>query len=137
MTRASPTIGIVTLLVCGAACGGGSGSTANGPPASGKTIVSLTDTEKGAFCANLAAIEGGYSKPHELACDGATGTVTFSIGMDQASCKTIFAALPASCASLTVGQLTACVTDTYAATCDTANQEVPSCTPFFNCLLGP
>ena len=123
------------LLTLGDGCGGSS-NPPSGSPDGSRTVVSLTDAERAAFCADLASIEGGYSKKHELSCDGGTSSITFSIGTDATSCKTVFRGLPASCANLTVGQLKGCVTDTYALTCENAGTSVPSCDPFFACALG-
>ena len=135
MTKALGTAALLAWLALGAGCGSSSTS-AGSPPADSRTIVSLGDGERGAFCAELASVEGGYSKTHDLSCEGGSSSVSFQIGSDQASCETLFKALPASCATLTVGQLKACVTDTYASTCDTSNAAMPSCDPFFTCALG-
>jgi hypothetical protein len=129
------TAGIVTLLLL-LYMGCGSDSPPNAPPPDGKTIVTLSDGERGFFCMDLAAIEGGYSNPHELTCNGVTNTVTFSIGTGLESCKQVFMALPATCASLTVGQFRTCVTDTYAETCDNIGTSPPSCQPVLSCLIG-
>ena len=135
VNRASvPTAGIAiaTLLLC-VGCGGSPSTT---PPPDDKAIVTLSDGERGLFCADLAAIEGGYSKPLELACEGGTNTITFSIGGDQMSCSDAFKALPATCTSLTVGQFKSCVTDSYAETCDNFATSPPSCAPVLSCLLA-
>ena len=135
MTKALGTAALLAWIALGADCGSSSTS-ASSPPADSKTIVSLGDGELGAFCAELASVEGGYSKTHDLTCEGGTSSVSFQIGTDQASCETVFKALPASCATLTVGQLKTCVADTYATTCDTSNAALQSCDPFFTCVLG-
>lgn len=125
--------GLIAVVVA-VGCGGGSGTT--GAPADSKTIVVLSDGELGAYCDQLAAIEGGYSHPKDLNCEGGSSSVTFEIGNDQASCKTLLKSLPSSCANLTVGQVKACVTDTYGATCATSGNSLPSCDPFFSCIVG-
>jgi hypothetical protein len=130
---------VVAASVLVAGCGGGGGENPGGAdggaPSASTPVRSLTDEQRGAFCEELAAIEGGYSKPKQLDCDGGTSTVTFTIGATQAECKLVLGALPASCASLTVGAMRSCVTDTYAATCDTPDLPA-SCDPFFTCVLG-
>jgi hypothetical protein len=135
MTKALGTAALLAWIALGADCGS-SATSASSPPADSTTIVSLGEGELGAFCAELASVEGGYSKTHDLSCDSGTSSVSFQIGTDQASCETQFKALPASCATLTVGQLKSCVTDTYASTCDTNDAAIPSCDPFFTCALG-
>ncbi len=135
MTKASGTAALLAWMALGVGCGG-SGTSASSPPADSSTIASLGDGELGAFCAELASVEGGYSKLHDLACEGGSSSVSFQIGTDQTSCEALFKALPASCGTLTVGQLKACVADTYAATCDTSNLVTASCDPFFTCAFG-
>jgi hypothetical protein len=128
----------VTVVVS-VGCGGDGGDpSATTRPPNDKTIVTLTEGERKGFCDDLAAIEGGYSHPRELTCDGVTNTITFSIGTDQMNCAKAFAALPATtCASLTVGQFESCVTDIYAETCDSFATSPPSCAPVYACLIGP
>jgi hypothetical protein len=127
-------LGIVALSsllglagACGSSSSGGSG------------IAAMSDANLGALCDQLAGIEGGYSKEKDLSCsDDAGSTVdvmlTFNIGANQAACKTQFKMLPAACASLTTGEVVACVTDTYAQTCaDSSSANPPSCDALVAC----
>jgi hypothetical protein len=135
MTKSLGKAALLAWMALGVDCGS-SVTSASSPPADSSTIVSLGDAALGAFCAELASVEGGYSKVHDLSCEGGSSSVSFQIGTDQASCETQFKALPASCVALTVGQLKTCVADTYAATCDDSNLVTPSCDPFFTCAFG-
>jgi hypothetical protein len=120
-------------------CGSSSSSPGDGGIDNARTISSLSDAEIGAFCDQLAAIEGGYSKTKSLSCSDDAGVtistdVTFNIGANQGECKTRFKTqLPAACGSLTVDTIKTCVADTYAQTCSSPDNGPASCASFFAC----
>lgn len=122
----------VLLGACGSSGQSGDGG---GAPPSASSVASLSDGQRGSLCDQLAATEGGYSHSKTLTCDGGTETVSFQIGADQSQCKQILQAVGSSCGGLTVGEVQACVTDTYAQTC-AGTASLASCDPFFTCLLG-
>ena len=133
------SIALSGFLALGSGCSSsGSSGSDGGGVASSKTIASLSDAEAGAFCTELAGIEGGYSHEKTLTCGddaGATLTLTFSfdIGANQTECKAQFKlGLPPACAALTVGDVTSCVADTYAATCSSPDDPA-SCNKLITC----
>ena len=145
MVKESGSVVIALLLssfsMWGAGCGSSASSTGDGGVNDTRTVSSLSDAEVGAFCDQMAAIEGGYSKPKVLSCNDDAGatitlTLTFDIGANQAECKTRFKTqLPPACASLTVGTIKTCVADTYAQTCSSPDTGPTSCDSFFACAV--
>jgi hypothetical protein len=145
MRTAFGLIALSSLVGVGlaAGCGSSGSSPSDGGVATSRKLTSLSDSEVGSFCDQLAAIEGGYNHEKTLTCgDDAGGSVTVTlmsdIGANQTECKVQFKSqLPPACSNLTVGDITVCVTDIYAETCATSNDDPASCHNLFTCLFGP
>jgi hypothetical protein len=132
----------MSISIAAAGCGGGSAdgrdttSDPEGevtPPPSSK-LSDLSDGQAAAFCEDLALRQGGYGrKTRTLTCGEAEVTLSFDLGATEAECKASWR-LPPACSSLTVGQITSCVQDIQAATCEA--KDTPSCDPFLACAGG-
>lgn len=122
----------VLVAACGSSAQSGD---AGQPPPSSSSVATLSDSQWGALCDQLAKTEGGYSHNKTLTCDGGTETFSFQIGSNQGQCKQVLAGVASSCGALTVGDVQNCVTDTYAETCS-GGTSLASCAAFFSCLAG-
>jgi hypothetical protein len=112
---------------------GGGGSTSL-PPSSSK-LSEISDGQAAAFCGDLESIQGGYGrKTRTLTCGELEVMLAFDLGANETECKVSFTSLPDACASLTTGQVKACVQDIWAATCEA--RDTPSCGPFLACAGG-